>query len=45
MTCLAPFVPAKAGTQFLQRQDWMPAFAGMSGERYSLANIPADIDR
>jgi hypothetical protein len=27
-----PLVPAKAGTQFFAKH-WMPAFAGMSGDR------------
>ncbi len=28
----SPLVPAKAGTQGQAKKDWMPAFAGMSGE-------------
>ena len=29
-----PLVPAKAGTQYLAK-NWIPAFAGMSGERFA----------
>jgi hypothetical protein len=27
-----PLVPAQAGTQSLVRKNWIPAFAGMSGQ-------------
>jgi hypothetical protein len=51
MSWLAPFVPAKAGTQFCPKpvvgQCWIPAFAGMNGVgdadlRSALAIVPRD---
>src|ERR1044071_2720676 len=39
MDCSPPLVPAKAGTQCSQN-NWIPACAGMSGERKALAQIP-----
>jgi hypothetical protein len=34
---LVPFVPAEAGTQFLDRVlgPWIPAFAGMNGDWFN----------
>ena len=36
-----PLIPAKAGIQIFEHDDWIPAYAGMSGRCNNLPLLPA----